>query len=170
MEEIGIVNRVANSGLITLDLADYYIEGQRELYDIARNLFIEAILKEKDFREFLKTHDWSQYEGKHVAVTCSVDAIIPAWAYMLLATKLQPVAKTLIFGDLDDLEVALFRTALSELNPDLYKDAKVVIKGCGDISIPHAAYFELTKLLTPYVASIMYGEPCSTVPVYKRGK
>lgn len=170
MEELEIINKVSNSGLITIDLETYYTHGSRVLYDLKQNLFMEAILKEKDFREFLKNHDWIQYKNKHVAVTCSVEAIIPAWAYMLLATKIQPYASTLVFGDLEDLETALFVKSISSINPASFKDAKVVVKGCGNLPVPQSAYFELTKLLTPYVSSIMYGEPCSTVPVYKRAK
>jgi hypothetical protein len=170
MEELGIVNKVAQSGLITLDLADYYVEGDRYLYDLKQNLFMEMILKEKDFREFLKEHDWTQYTGKHVAITCSVDTIIPSWAYMLLATKLAPYTKTVIKGDLQQLETYLFHKELEKIDFSVYSNCKIVIKGCGDVPIPDAAYLDITTRLLPYASSIMYGEPCSTVPVYKKGK
>jgi hypothetical protein len=170
MEELGIVNKVAQSGLITLDLADYYVEGERVLYDLRQNLFMEMILREKDFRDFLKQHDWSQYQGKHIAITCSVDTIIPSWAYMLLVTKLAPYAKTVIKGDLEQLEAYLLSKELDKIDFSVYADSKVVIKGCGDLPIPDAAYLEITNKLLPYASSIMYGEPCSTVPVYKKGK
>jgi hypothetical protein len=170
MEETEIINKVANSGLVTLDIADYYVEGERILYDLKQNLFMEAILREKDFREFLKQHDWSQYHGKHVAIICSVDTIIPAWAYMLLATKIAPYATTVIKGDLEALESYLFSQELAKKDFSVYKDIKIVIKGCGDLPIPDSAYLEITQKLLPYAASIMFGEPCSTVPVYKKGR
>lgn len=126
------------------------------------------ILKEKDFREFIKEHDWSQYEGKNVAITCTADAIVPTWAYMLLATRIEPYANLLVFGDLKDLEDALFRDALAKIDLSKYQDERVVIKGCGDIPVPTSAYVEITRKLRPVVKSIMYGEPCSTVPLYKK--
>jgi hypothetical protein len=170
MEETEIINKVANSGLVTLDIADYYVKGERVLYDLKQNLFMEAILREKDFREFLKQNDWSFYKDKHVAITCSVDTIIPAWAYMLLATKISPFASTVIKGDLEALESYLFSQELAKKDFSIYRDVKIVIKGCGDLPIPDSAYLEITQKLLPYAASIMFGEPCSTVPVYKRGK
>lgn len=163
-----IINKVAQSGLISFDLADYYHKGERVLYDIKDNLFMGLILKEKDFREFVKNHDWSQYEGKNVAITCTADAIVPTWAYMLLATRIEPHANMLVFGDLQDLEDALFKDALSKVELEKFKDERVVIKGCGDIPVPVSAYVEITRKLRPVVKSIMYGEPCSTVPLYKR--
>lgn len=169
MEET-IINRVANSPLITLDLEELYDHGERILYDIKNNLFQEMILKEKDFRGFLKTHDWSTYEGKNVAIHCSVDAIVPTWAYMLLASKIEPFAKNIVFGDLADLEAALFQKALQNIDPKEYKDSKVVVKGCSKYDVPISAYVEITRMLTPYAASVMYGEPCSTVPIYKKPK
>ncbi len=162
-----IVNKVAASGLISFDLAEYYSNGDRMLYDIKDQLFQGLILKEKDFREYVKNHDWEQYSGKNIAITCSADAIVPTWAYMLLATKMEPYANMLVFGDLDDLEDALFRDALSKIDIEKYKDERVVVKGCGDIPIPVSAYVEITRKLRPWVKSIMYGEPCSTVPLYK---
>ncbi len=163
-----IVNKVAQSGLISFDLSNYYHKGERVLYDIKDNLFQGLILREKDFREFIKGHDWTQYEGKNVAIVCSVDAIVPTWAFMLLATKIEPYANMLVFGDLNDLENALFRQALSNIDLAEFKDQRVVIKGCGDIPVPTSAYVEITRLFRPIVKSIMYGEPCSTVPLYKK--
>ncbi len=162
-----IINRVAQSPLVTIDLEELYDHGDRVLYDLKDNLFEGIILKEKDFRTFLKSHDWSQYRDKHVAVYCSVDAIVPRWAYMLLAVQLEPFAKTIVFGNLEDLGNELFRKAIEKIDPMDFKGKKVVIKGCGKLEVPISAYVELTSRLRPYVASIMYGEPCSTVPVYK---
>ena len=126
------------------------------------------ILKEKDFREALKQMDWSVYEGKNVAVTCSADAVIPVWAYMLVAAYLQPVAKEIVMGDEKELHKALFLKNLSSINLEEYTDKRIVIKGCGETPIADYVYMEITKLLRPVVKSIMYGEPCSTVPVYKK--
>lgn len=168
MEEI--TNRVANSGLITLDLGEMYPAGDRVLLDIKDQLFQGLILREKDFREFIATHDWSQYKNKFVAITCTADAIIPDWSWMLLASALQPFAKKIVFGDLEKLETVLFTEVLSAFDTEQYRDARVVIKGCGDTPVPKTAYIELTRVLQPVVKSIMYGEPCSTVPVYKRPK
>ena len=165
MEEI--INRVANSALITLNLEDYYHQGERVVYDIKDNLFMEMILKEKDFRAFVKEHDWTQYQDKNVAIVCSADAIVPTWAYMILASRMQPYAHLVVFGNLDSLEQALFQEALSKISIEEYKGSKVVVKGCGHIPIPTFAYVEISRLLTPVVVSLMFGEPCSTVPVYK---
>jgi hypothetical protein len=165
-----IVNKVAQSGLVTLDPANFYPQGERVLYDIKDNLFMGLMLREKDFREFVKAHDWSQYQGKHVAVTCTEDAIVPAWAYMLLANRLAPYALEVVFGNLEVLETVLFVKSIATINPEQYRDQRVVIKGCGDISVPVSAYVELTKKLTPVVKSLMFGEPCSTVPIYKSSK
>ena len=165
-----IVNRVAQSSLISIDLETLYPEGERVVYDIAQNLFQGLILKEKDFRAFIKEHDWSKYEGKHIALTCSADAIIPTWAYMLLTSKLQPYAETVILGDIEQLEKTLFSKVISEINPENYKGVKVVIKGCSHLPVPDSVYVELTEMLIPHVSSIMFGEPCSTVPVYKSKK
>lgn len=167
MEDI-IVNRVAKSGLISLDLEDYYHAGERVLYDLKDNLFMGLILKEKDFREFLKTHDWSQYSGKNVAITCTEDAVIPTWAYMLLAIQLEPFAHIIVFGNLQDLEQKLYDEALAKINFEEYAGAKVVVKGCSKVAVPTTAYVEVTRRLRPYAQSIMFGEPCSTVPLYKK--
>lgn len=169
MNEQGeIINRVANSPIITFNLEDYYHSGERVIYDIAQNLFQGLILREKDFRSFVKEHDWTQYQGKNVALTCSEDAIVPTWAYMLLTTKLESYANTVVFGDMDLLEYALFKEALSLVDLEAFRDRPVVIKGCGDLPVPESAYVEITKLIRPYAKSIMYGEPCSTVPLYKK--
>lgn len=162
-----IINRVANSGLITIDLEEYYPKGDRVLFDIKPILFQELILKESSFRDFIKQENWEQYKDKYVAITCSNDAIVPTWAYMLLAMAMQPFAKKIIFGTLETLETILFSDALKNINPEEYLDKRVVIKGCGHLPIPTHAYIELSNKLKPYVKSIMYGEPCSTVPLYK---
>lgn len=163
-----IVNKVAASGLITLDPADLYIKGERVIYDIKDNLFHGLILKEKDFREFVKEYNWAQYKDKIVGIVCSADAIIPAWAYMLLANKMAPFARDVVFGSGEALEVILFEKAIEGLDVEQYRDQRVVIKGCGDIPVPVAAYVSLTRKLTPVVKSLMFGEPCSTVPIYKK--
>ncbi len=163
-----IVNKVAQSGLVTLDPAAFYPSGERVIYDIKGNLFHELILREKDFREFVKEHDWAQYQGKNVGITCTADAIVPAWAYMLLANKLAPYANEIVFGDANILETVLFEKAMANMNIEQYRNQRIVIKGCGDTAVPVSAYVELTKKLTPVAKSIMFGEPCSTVPIYKR--
>lgn len=162
------VNKVAQSGLITFNLEEYFHQGERLVYDIKDNLFHGLILKEKDFREFVKTHDWSQYAGKNIAITCSADAIVPTWAYMLLANRMRPYAHEIVFGNEDTLETVLFTKALAAIDLSKFSGERVVVKGCADIEVPVSAYVEVTNLLSPVVKSIMYGEPCSTVPIYKR--
>ena len=162
------VNRVANSGLVTLNLEEFIHVGERVLYDIKENLFHGLILREKDFREFIKTHDWAQYDGRNVAIVCSADAIVPTWAYMLLASKLQNHAHRYVFGNLEALEQALFQEAIAGIDVEGYRDAKVVVKGCGDRPVPTFAHVAIMQKLLPAAASIMYGEPCSTVPLYKK--
>ena len=163
-----IINRVAGSALVTLDLESYYDRHERVVLDIKDWLYQETILREKDFRNYIKEHDWSAYSNKNVAITCSVDAIIPTWAFMLVAISLQPQANMVVYGDLQDLENALFQQALSTIDAKDYEGAKVVVKGCGNFPVPTFAYLEVVRLLTPVVSSIMYGEPCSTVPLYKK--
>lgn len=163
-----IINRVANSGLITLDLEEFYPEGERVEYDLKDNLWQGLALKEKDFREFIKQNDWSVYKGKNVALTCSVDAIIPSWAYILLSTVILPHANFVTQGNLDDLEIALWENAIHQLNSEDYKDARLIIKGCSNKEVPGSAYIALTRKLQPVVRTIMFGEACSTVPLYKR--
>ena len=169
MEE-EIINRVAQSSLISIDLEDYYDQHERMVYDLKDNLFQGLILREKDFRAFVKEHDWSQYQDKNVAIVCTADAIVPTWAYMLLALKLEPYAHHFVFGDLAALEQSLFQQILGNIDVEEFRDKKIVIKGCGDLPIPEYAYVELTRLLRPVVATMMYGEPCSTVPLYKQRK
>ncbi len=163
-----IINRVANSKLVTIDLEDYYPKGQRVLFDIKDWLFQELILKESDFRTFVKEHDWSQYQDQYVAITCSTDAIIPAWAFMLVSIALKPYAKYNITGNLEDLETALYHDIIEELNLTDYEDKPVIIKGCSKKPVPLAAYSMITNKLKPVAKSIMFGEACSNVPLFKR--
>ena len=162
------VNKVADSGLITLDLEKWYPREETAVFDLKEHLFMGMILKEKDFREALKTTDWTIYQDKNVAITCSVDAIIPVWAYMLVAANLQPYAKEIVMGDEKELHKTVFLKNLSTIDTTEYADKKVVIKGCGETPIADYVYMEITRLLRPVVKSIMYGEPCSTVPVFKK--
>ena len=163
-----IINKVASSGLVTLNLEDYFHNGERLVYDIKDNLFHGLILKEQDFRAFIKVHDWAQYQDKNIAIVCSADAIVPTWAYMLLANKMKPYANEVVFGTLETLETVLFTKALAKIDINTFAGERVVVKGCADINVPVAAYVEITALLTPVAKSIMYGEPCSTVPIFKR--
>jgi hypothetical protein len=165
-----IINRVANSALITLNLEDYYHSGDRVVYDIRQNLYQDLILKEKDFRVFVKEHNWQQYEGKNVALTCTTDAVIPTWAYMLLSSAISPFANIVVFGELEALEQALFQQALAKIDLEEFKNQRVVIKGCSKVEVPVFAYVEIMRLLQPMTKSLMYGEPCSTVPIYKANK
>jgi hypothetical protein len=165
-----IINKVAQSGLISIDLEEYYVKGPRMLFDLKGWLFEELILKEKDFREKLKMHDWNQYKDAYVAVTCSADAIVPTWAFMLVTTYLQPVAKEVIFGTLTDLEEKLFSDRIDSLDVAPFTGQRIVVKGCSGIPVPVSAYVKLTNKLRPVAKSIMYGEPCRTVPLYKQGK
>lgn len=163
-----LINKVTQSTLLTLDLEDFYPQGQTALFDLKPYLFMELILKEKDFREALKHLDWSSYQDKQVAVFCSADAIIPMWAYMLAVTYLEPYAKEIVFGNEDTLFNTLFLRNLQTIDPKKFEEKRVVVKGCGDRKIPEAAYVEITRMLRPVARSIMYGEPCSTVPIYKK--
>lgn len=165
-----IINKVALSGIITIDLETFYPQGNRVVLDIKEHLYQGLILKEKDFREFVKNEDWSTYTDKYVALICSTDAVVPTWTYMLLAIKLEPYAKKVVFGDLETLETILYNEILNNLNLDEYKDARIVIKGCGNLPVPKAAYVEITRLLRPIAKSVMYGEACSMVPLYKQPK
>lgn len=163
-----IINRVAQSGLISFDLADLQEKGERVIYDMKDHLFQGLILREKDFREQVKNQDWEIYRGKNIAVICSADAIVPTWAYMLIASKLAPVANFFIFGNLETLETVLYLNAIEKLDLEKFRDQRLVIKGCGDIEVPTAAFMALTSKLNTVAKSIMYGEPCSTVPISKR--
>ena len=164
-----IVNKVASSSLITLDLEEYYPKEAVAVFDIKPYLFMELVLKEKDFRARLAEMDWSTYRDKIVAVTCTADAIIPYWAYMLVASYLEPLAKDIIMGDEKSAirEVLLKRIAAMDI--ERFRDQRVVVKGCGELAIGEFAYLEITRRLRPIAKSIMYGEPCSTVPVFKKG-
>lgn len=165
-----IINKVAQSGIITIDLETFYPKGERVLFDIKNLLFEELILREKDIREYVKTNDWTTYKDKYVALTCSVDAVVPTWAYMLLTAYLEPFAKKIVFGNLETLETILYQEIFNTLDLTDYKNARIVIKGCGNLPVPKAAYVQLTTILRPIAKSIMYGEACSTVPLYKQAK
>lgn len=165
-----IVNRVSESGLITLDPEKYFPRGETAVFDMKDHLHMGMILKEKEYREALKNLDWSVYRDKNVALTCSADAIIPVWAWMLAATYLQPVAREIVMGDEKELQRSLFLKNISAIDVNEFNDKRVVIKGCGETPIGDYVYMELTKILRPVAKSIMYGEPCSTVPVYKKNR
>ncbi len=169
MEDI-IINKVAESGLITLDLENYFPEDEITLFDLKDYLFMELILKEKDYREALKNKDWNIYQNKIVAIGCSTDAIIPLWAYMLAVAYLQPYAKEIVYGkDSEVLDILLLRN-IQKIDVNEFEGKRLVVKGCGEKKIPESAYIEITKILRPVAKSIMFGEPCSTVPVYKAPK
>ncbi len=165
-----IVNRVEKSPLKTMDLAEFLPREELTFYDLKPHLFQEMILREKDFRKQLKETDFSTFKGKNIALGCTSDAIIPTWAYMLMITHLQPFASKVIVGTKEDLQKELIREKIAAINEDNYKEAKLVIKGCSDIYNPEYAFGEITKKLMPVASSIMYGEPCSTVPIYKKPK
>lgn len=163
-----IVNKVANSGLVSLDLEKFLPEGEVAGFDLKDHLFMGMILKEKDFREGLKNLDWNIYQDKNVAVYCSADAIIPVWAYMLIATYLEPVAKEIYVGSIEEMNKHLFLKKIASIDVNEFSDQRVVVKGCGDVAIGNFAYLEITRILKPVAKTIMYGEPCSTVPIYKK--
>lgn len=163
-----IVNRIAQSPIVTFKLEAYYTPGERVLIDLKDQLFQGMILREKDLREHVKTHDWSQYQGKFVAITCSADAIVQTWAFMLLAVKLEPYAAHITFGTLADLERELFLKQLDTVDFSEFEGRPVVVKGCSDIDVPTSVYVEATRRIKPYAKKLSYGEPCSTVPLYKR--
>ncbi len=166
MEEI--VNRVANSKLVTFNLEDLYPKGERVAFDISQWLMEGIVLRESDFREKANNHDWSQYEGKYVALYCSTDAIVPGWAYLLLSLHLAPFARKVTVGNLDELESILFAELLQNLDVSEFTDKPVIIKGCAHKPIPQNAYVLLAQKLQPVAKSIMYGEACSSVPLFKR--
>ena len=165
-----LVNKVSESGIITLDLEEYYPKGETAVFDLKDHLFMGLILKEKEFRETLKHLDPAPYANKNIALTCTADATIPMWAYMLAASFLEPVAREIVFGNEDFLHRILFLKNISTINAADYTDKRVVIKGCGDLPVSETAYVAITKLLRPVAKSIMFGEPCSTVPIYKKAK
>jgi hypothetical protein len=167
MEET-FTNKVSESGIISLNLEEYYPKDDIALFDMKDYLFMGLILKEKDFRENLKMLNLSIYTDKVVAVTCSADAVIPMWAYMLVSSNLQPVARDVVFGTVEEVKKTLLLKNIAQLPVDDYEGKRVVIKGCGEIPVGEAAYLQATQLLRPVAKSIMYGEPCSTVPIYKK--
>ena len=163
-----LVNRVAESSLITINLEDYFPKDPIKEFDIKDHLFQGLILKEKDFRATLKETDWSSYEGMHLAVYCSADAIVPVWAYMLVATLARPHAKQIYLGTPEQLIADHYSNLISQLKVEQYEGERIVIKGCSSKPVPASAYLSLASRLQPFAQSIMYGEPCSTVPIFKR--
>ncbi|NML19980.1 DUF2480 family protein [Pseudoflavitalea sp. G-6-1-2] len=162
-----IINKVAQSGLITLDLEEYFPKEPIVVFDLKDHLFMGMILKEKDFRAALQATDWSAYQGKLVAVTCSADAIIPMWAYMLIASYLGPVATGIVYGDANSATQQFLVQKIAAIPAAEFTDKRIVVKGCGDKTIGEAAYLTIAALLRPVAKSVMYGEPCSTVPIFK---
>lgn len=165
-----IINKVANSKLVTIDLEEYYPLGERILFDIKDWLFQGFFLKEKDFRESVKNHDWNQYKDTFVALHCSTDAIIPAWAYLLITTKLAPFTKRVVVGSISEIEVVLFTEIIQKLDIEFFRNKFILIKGCASKPIPQTAYIQLIEKLIPIAKSIMFGEACSNVPLYKAKK
>lgn len=162
-----IINRVANSKLLTIDLEEFYPEGKRVLFDIKDWLFEGLVLREKEFRQKALTYNWDQHQDDLIALTCSNEAIIPSWAFMLLTVHLEPYAKKTIVGDLNSLETSLYQDIINALDIEPYKDKPVIIKGCSNKPVPENAYTMLTNKLKPFAKSIMYGEACSSVPLFK---
>ena len=162
-----IKNKVKESGLININLEDFYPRGERVLFDIGTLFSEEGILREKEFRARIQDVDWSNYKDKYVAVDCNAEAIVPLWAYMLVASQLESYAAQIVFGSLDTLEAVLSSDSLKSINPEEYKNKRVVINGCGNVPLHPSAFVEITRLLKPLVKSLMFGEACSTVPVYK---
>lgn len=154
--------------MITLDLEAFYPKEEIAVFDLKDYLFMGLILKEKDFRTALQQMDWSQYQDKYTAVLCSADAVIPMWAYMLAASYLEPVAKEIVFGNADELRRQVMLKGIQQIDITEYADKRIVVKGCGDVPVGEFAYMEITRRLRPVAKSIMYGEPCSTVPIYKK--
>ena len=163
-----IINKVSNSKLTTIDLEELYPKGERILFDIKDWLFDELILKEKDFRASVKSHDWSRYNNTYVALNCSVEAIIPSWAYLLLSSELASYAKKIVVGNLELLETSLFQDIIQNLNIDPFKGRPIIIKGCAKKPIPPSAFSMLIHKIQPIAKTIMYGEACSTVPLFKK--
>lgn len=168
MEEGNIVNRVAESTLVTINLEEYLPQQEIKVFDLKDYLYMGLILKEKDYRQALKDTDWEVFRDRFVAITCTADAIIPMWAYMLAAAYLQPLAADIFFGSEEAYRQHLLLRNIANINSVPYSEKRIVIKGCGEKPIPEAAYVEITKKLQPVAKSIMYGEPCSTVPIYKK--
>ena len=163
-----IINRLANSGLVTIDLEDDLPKEEIKVFDLKDHLFRGLILKEKDFREALKNLDWEIYRDKNVAITCSADAIIPLWAYMLVTSYVQPLAKDVYAGTAEEMKKHLCLKNVERIKVEDFAEQRIIIKGCGDHQVEGAIYAEITKRLRPLAKSIMYGEACSSVPLYKR--
>lgn len=163
-----IVNKVTNSGLVTIDLEEFHDPSVLLTIDIKDQLYMGLMLKEKEFRDYIKGNDWTVYQGANVVVHCSTDAIVPTWAYMLIANKLSGIAASVFFGSAEQMLVQHYVRAIDAMDMEAYRDQRVVVKGCSKHPVPVEAYVHLTNKLTPVVKSIMYGEPCSTVPVYKK--
>ena len=163
-----IVNRVAESKLITFDLQEFYPNGERVFFDISEWLEKGLVLKEKKFRDKAKGHSWGEYKGKYVAVDCSTDAIVPAWAPLLIASYLNSFAKEVVFGDLEMLENHIFKGIIDDLNLDLYRDKPIIIKGCSEKEIPENVFIQLLARFQKVAKSIFYGEACSSVPIWKK--
>jgi ABC-type transport system involved in cytochrome bd biosynthesis fused ATPase/permease subunit len=164
-----IVNRVAkNTKLQVIDLEDYYPEGRRVVFDLSDWLFEGLLLKEQDFRASAVAHDWSQYQNAYVALTCSSEAIIPGWAYMLICLHLAAFTKKVVVGTLEQLEAAIFQEIITATDFSAFRDKFIIIKGCSKKPVPQNAYVELSQKLQPIARSIMYGEACSSVPLYKK--
>ena len=168
MEEQPIVNRVAKSKIQTFDLEKIYPDGERVALDISQWLYKGFVVKEKEFRESLKKHNWNQYQDQFIAIYCSNDAIVPEWAYMLITTYLNDYALKIVYGSLHELEIQLFNDVIRQIDPEEYSDKPVIIKGCSEKSIPQNAYIQLIQKLQPVVKSMMFGEACSSVPLYKK--
>ncbi len=163
-----IINKVATSKLVVVDLEDYYPKGNRTVMDIKDWLWEELVLREKDFRENVIGHNWSQYQDDFVALTCTSDAIVPAWAFMLVTMHLQPYAKKIVIGDMEQLETSIYQDIIQNLDTAMFVDKSLIIKGCAHKPVPANAYILLSQKLRPIAKSIMYGEACSSVPLYKR--
>ncbi|NND51509.1 MAG: DUF2480 family protein [Flavobacteriaceae bacterium] len=162
-----IINRVANSKLMTIDLEDYYPEGKRVLFDIKDWLFEGLVLREKEFRQRALSYNWSNHQDDYMALFCSTDAIVPSWAFMLLTVHLEPFAKKIIVGDLEALETSIYQDIINEIDTKPYVNKPIIIKGCSNKPVPDNAYTMLTNKLKPVARSIMYGEACSSVPLFK---
>jgi len=163
-----IINKVAESGIVSFNLEDLYPKEEIKVFDLKDFLFMGLILKEKDYRQALQQLDWEQFTNKNVAITCTADAIIPVWAYMLAVTYLQPIAREVVMGNENQLIETVLANRIAQLDLHEFEDKRIVIKGCGEVHIPESAYVAITQKIRPVVKSIMYGEPCSTVPLYKK--
>ncbi len=163
-----IENKVAQSALVNFNIEEYYPEGQRSTIDISRYLDQGIVLREKEFREQVKNEDWNAFTGHYIALNCSTDAIVPTWAYMLISAALKDVAKKVVFGNLETLETVLFQESLRHIDLEKYRDKPIIVNGCGNKPVPESAYVELTSILKPVVKKLMFGEACSTVPIFKR--